>query len=89
LHSRALDMKLLPLNCEWALYSEDKITLLKVVQKLKKKTKWIEARPGDRQRVPKIKIPQPPHWEHPYRLEDWIGDLRRWTKPETSEDFDI
>ena len=81
--------KLLPLNCEWALYSEDKITLLKVVQKLKKKTKWIEARPGDRQRVPKIKIPQPPHWEHPYRLEDWIGDLRRWTKPETSEDFDI
>ena len=81
--------ELLPLNCEWALYSEDKITLLKVVQKLKKKTKWIEARPGDRQRVPKIKIPQPPHWEHPYRLEDWIGDLRRWTKPETSEDFDI
>jgi hypothetical protein len=28
-------------------------------------------------------------WEHPYRLEDWVGDLRRWTRPETKKDFDI
>ena len=81
--------QLLPINGEWALYSEDKTTLLKIVQKLKKKTKWVESRPGDRLRIPKIKIPKPPHWEHPYRLEDWVGDLRRWTKPETKEDFDI
>lgn len=80
---------LLPECSEWALYSEDKITLLQVVQKLKKKTKWIEARPGDRLKMPSIKIPKPPHWQHPYRLEDWISDLRRWTRPETVEDYDI
>lgn len=79
----------LPHNLEWALYSEDKTTLLKVVQKLKRKTKWVESREGDRLRVPKIKIPQPPNWEHPYRLDDWVGDLRRWTKPETPEDYNI
>ena len=81
--------ELLPINLEWALYSEDKTTLLKVVQKLKRKTKWIESRQGDRLRVPRIKIPQPPHWDHPYRLEDWVGDLRRWTKPENPEDYNI
>ena len=81
--------ELLPINCEWALYSDDKTTLLKVVQKLKKRTKWIESRPGDRVRLPKIKIPRPPMWEHPYRLEDWVGDLRRWTKPENPEDYNI
>ena len=80
---------LLPECSEWALYSEDKVTLLQVVQKLKKKTKWIEYRPGDRLKVPSIKIPKPPHWQHPYRLEDWLGDLRRWTRPETAEDYDI
>lgn len=81
--------QLLPIGLEWALYSEDKTNLIKIVQTLKKKTQWIESRPGDRQRVPKIKIPRPPHWEHPYRLEDWLGDLRRWTKPETPEDFNL
>ena len=80
---------LLPVCSEWALYSEDKVTLLQIVKKLKKKTKWIEARPGDRQKVPAIKIPKPPHWQHPYRLDDWVGDLRRWTKPTLPEDYNI
>ena len=26
---------------------------------------------------------------YPYRLEDWVGDLRRWTKPTTPEDYNI
>jgi UDP-glucose 4-epimerase len=81
--------ELLPINGEWALHSEDKVTLLQIVKKLKKKTKWLEARDGDRLKVPKLTIPKPPYWEHPYRLEDWIGDLRRWTRPETIEDYDI
>ena len=80
---------LLPVCSEWALYSEDKTTLLQIIKKLKKKTKWVEARPGDRLRVPTIKIPKPPHWVHPYRLEDWVGDLRRWTKPSTQADYKI
>jgi len=75
--------QLLPENKEWALYSEDKATLLQIVQKLKRKTIWVEGRRGDRLKVPKIQIPKPPHWEHPYRLEDWLGDLRRWTAPLT------
>lgn len=74
---------------EWALYSEDKMTLIQIVQKLKKKTKWIEARPGDRTRIPTIKFQKPPYWKHPYRLEDWLGDLRRWTKPQTPSDWEI
>jgi len=79
----------LPPNGEWALYSEDKVTLLQIVQKLRKKTKRIPQRQGHRRRVPKIKIPRPLNWEHPYHLDDWIGDLRRWTRPETPEDYNI
>jgi len=81
--------KLLPINREWSLDSEDKTTLLRIVQKLNRKTKWIEPRENDRIKIPKILAPRPPHWEHPYRLEDWIGDLRRWTTPLTPDDNDI
>ena len=80
---------LLPINQEWALYSEDKINLIKIVQTLKQKTRWLEARPGDRLKVPTVKIDRPPHWHHPYRLEDWLYNLRRWTQPNTPEDWNI
>jgi len=81
--------ELLPINREWSLDSEDKTTLLKIVQKLNRKTKWVEPRENDRIKLPRITMPKPPHWEHPYRLEDWIGDLRRWTAPLTENSNDI
>jgi UDP-glucose 4-epimerase len=80
---------LLPINREWSLDSEDKTTLLAIAKKLNRKTKWIGPRSNDIIKLPKITWPKPPHWEHPYRLDDWIGDLRRWTAPLNDNNTDI
>ena len=53
-----------------------------------RKTKWVEARDGDRLRVPRIRIPQPPHWEHPYRLEDWVQEGQK-KFPKAMEKFKL